>query len=167
MKVGTTPDHWRMFNARSETVDTLQVFNRLLSTQRCAVPLDGFYEWTEDELKQVKQKQPYYVHMQSSTPMWVAGLHTACTDETGALLKTFTLITRDTGHTPLVWLHDRMPVMLDEEGLRIWLMPRDGENPLGALQKRLDPASTLAWRPVSKKMSKMEYQVHFYLPCTT
>lgn len=42
-KAGEKLDHYRMFNARSETVDTKPVFSRLISRQRCAVLLDGFY----------------------------------------------------------------------------------------------------------------------------
>lgn len=37
----------RMFNARSETVPEKSVFNRLLSSKRCVVLLNGFYEWAQ------------------------------------------------------------------------------------------------------------------------
>ena len=37
------PDHWKMFNARSETIATSPVFSRLYPRQRCVVPLDGFF----------------------------------------------------------------------------------------------------------------------------
>jgi len=47
----SAPNHWKMFNARSETVDTLGVFKRLLGRGRCVMPLDGFYEWADDEFK--------------------------------------------------------------------------------------------------------------------
>lgn len=40
-----------MFNARSETVDVLGVFKRLLGHGRCVLPVDGFYEWTPDEFR--------------------------------------------------------------------------------------------------------------------
>mmetsp|Transcript_29962 Transcript_29962/g.95495 ORF Transcript_29962/g.95495 Transcript_29962/m.95495 type:complete len:175 (-) Transcript_29962:45-569(-) len=45
------PSHWKMFNARSETVDVLGVFKRLLGHGRCVLPVDGFYEWTPDEFR--------------------------------------------------------------------------------------------------------------------
>ena len=54
------PDNWRMFNARSETLSTSPVFKRLLMDRRCAVPVDGFFEWTADEIKPAS-KQPWYV----------------------------------------------------------------------------------------------------------
>ena len=37
----------RMFNARSETVPEKSVFNRLLSSKRCIILLNGFYEWAQ------------------------------------------------------------------------------------------------------------------------
>ena len=109
---GGKADHWRMFNARSETVDTLGVFARLLRSRRCAVPLDGFYEWQDDEFKHggVNKKQPYYVHVRAGKPMWVAGLHTECADggASEAPLQSFTLITKASAPR-LSWLHDRVP----------------------------------------------------------
>ena len=157
VKAGTPPDHWRMFNARSETVDTLQVFSRLLDTRRCAVPLDGFYEWKDDEFKQVKSKQPYYVHRLTGGTVWVAGLCTECVDETGRRFETFTLITREVV-PQLSWLHDRQPAMLDEKGLRIWLSPATGEKPLSALGEHSLPADELGWCAVTKKLSRLDYQ---------
>ena len=41
---GEKPDHWKMFNARDETVAEKSAFSRLLRRRRC-VPIDGFYEW--------------------------------------------------------------------------------------------------------------------------
>ena len=84
------PDHWRMFNARSETVDSLAVFSRLLTHKRCAVPLSGWFEWKPDEFKEVKKKQPYYTTSTSDEPVWAAALYDVC-----GSLETFTLITRD------------------------------------------------------------------------
>ncbi|KAI8464931.1 MAG: hypothetical protein J3K34DRAFT_489601 [Monoraphidium minutum] len=58
------PDHFRMFNARSETVAEKPVFSRLLGRRRvgwrCVVLLNGFYEWKKDA---GGRKQPYYVHL--------------------------------------------------------------------------------------------------------
>ena len=81
-------DHWRMFNARSETLGSSPVFKRLLRHRRCAVPLDGFFEWTSDEFGGIKDRQPYYVFRNSGEPLWFAGLYDTSADGT---LDTFTL----------------------------------------------------------------------------
>lgn len=146
--VGSKPDHWRMFNARSETLDSLRVFSRLLASQRCAVPIDGFYEWQTDKLD--KQKQPFYVHTRVGAPMWIAGLFTECTDSEGAPLRSFTLITK-AADANLAWLHDRMPVIMDYAGLRAWL-DHSNSQPLETLRSFVVSSSDLDWHPVSKKM---------------
>merc|ERR1712087_103762 len=97
------PDHWRMFNARLETIDSLCVFSRLLKHQRCAVPLDGFFEWTADEFKEVKNKQPYYVHQKGGKPLWLAGLYDVRQGLDEVPLRSFTLITCSVSQR-LAWL---------------------------------------------------------------
>jgi len=162
------PDFWKMFNARSETLSTSPVFSRCLQQRRCAVPLDGFFEWRPDECKTVKAKQPWYVTRRSGEPLWMAGLYSnaiggnysgaeelAQGAETVAALETFTLITRDVDPA-LAWLHDRMPVILDGSGLQAWLAPHV-EKPLAALGLAL-PTAELSWHPTTKKMSKLDYQ---------
>ena len=136
------PDFWRMFNARSETLHTSPVFKRLVRAKRCAVPLDGFWEWKEDELVKKDGKQPWYVHRKSGEPLWMAGL---CDTQLSSGLETFTLITMDVDAklrcvrvvsdslsgadvlvrrvVPCSWLHDRQPVILDRAGLAAWLAP--------------------------------------------
>ena len=148
-----------MFNARSEGLTTSPVFRRLLKERRCAVPLDGFYEWTTEEMPKVSgdsKKQPWYVHNATGEPLWVAGLHDCSTD---GELETFTMITRDVD-ARLSWLHDRQPVVLDAVGLAAWLSltPEDAPPPLSVLTSSRLSADALAWYPVAKKMSKLDYQ---------
>ena len=159
------PDYWKMFNARWETVHTSPVFSRSLKSRRCAVPASGFFEWVADEHKEVKSKQPYYVRRKSDAPMWLAGLFEPMTAvkrddgaDSGSLRVdcTFTLITRDVDRE-LAWLHDRMPVLLDAAGLRLWLDAEAAE-PLSALQMRLPTADALTWHPTTKRMTKLDYQ---------
>ena len=158
------PDYWKMFNARSETLHTSPVFRRLLKEKRCAVPLDGFFEWTSDELKQ-GGKQPWYVYRTSSAPLWIAGLYDGPSSPSSSaqessdhpLLDTFTLITRDVD-AKLSWLHDRQPVILDAEGLARWLAPPSLEPPLDALLSCRLSVAELAWHPTTKKMSTLSYQ---------
>ena len=53
-----------MFNARAETLQEKASFKRPFRSQRCLVPISGYYEW--------KDKQPYYVH--AERPLALAGL---------------------------------------------------------------------------------------------
>jgi len=47
-KPGSQLDFYKMFNARSESAGEKPVFSRLLSSHRCVVLLEGFYEWKAD-----------------------------------------------------------------------------------------------------------------------
>eukprot|EP00877_Chromochloris_zofingiensis_P004829 jgi/Chrzof1/14347/UNPLg00621.t1 len=117
-KPGEQPDHWRMFNARSETVATKSVFNRLLSSRRCVVTFNGFYEWKSEG----GRKQPYYVNFGEEDVMHMAGLYDVWkVDAEGNRLFTFTILTVDSSQR-LAWLHDRMPALLkSEEQIQAWL----------------------------------------------
>lgn len=78
-----------MFNARSETLAEKPTFQRLLSRQRCLVPVAGFYEWK----KEVRSaKQPYYVHFEGGRPMVMAGLWDAWQAQEGPM-STYTILT--------------------------------------------------------------------------
>ena len=57
------PDHFRLMNARMETAGSLFSFRNLVRRRRCAVILDGWFEWKEDHLK---QKQPWYCFLRAS-----------------------------------------------------------------------------------------------------
>ncbi|KAG2489105.1 hypothetical protein HYH03_012331 [Edaphochlamys debaryana] len=131
---GERLDHYKMFNARSETLTSKGVFSRLVPRRRCCVLLDGFYEWTTGA---GGRKQPFHVTTTTTTAdapspaatgkggqgqaqgdgafgsaMWVAGLYdTFQQDPDSEPLHTVTLITTDSSQ-PLGWLHDRMPVLL-------------------------------------------------------
>ena len=128
------PDHWRMFNARSETVDSLAVFSRLLTHKRCAVPLSGWFEGSPTSSRRSRRSSRTTTST-SDEPVWAAALYDVCGE-----LETFTLITRDASAS-LAWLHDRQPVLLGPDDLHAWLY---GEAPLAALRQAPAHAEALA-----------------------
>ncbi|KAG2546801.1 hypothetical protein PVAP13_9KG045900 [Panicum virgatum] len=73
------PDHFRMFNARSESVKEKASFRRLIPKNRCLVAVEGFYEWKKDGSK----KQPYYIHFQDHRPLVFAALYDTWTNSEG------------------------------------------------------------------------------------
>ncbi|KAG1659438.1 hypothetical protein FOA52_001109 [Chlamydomonas sp. UWO 241] len=119
-------DHFKMFNARCETLNEKTVFSRLLrGSRRCVVLLDGFFEWKKEA---GGRKQPYFVQLRRSCaaaaaarPMYMAGLYDVAERPGGVRIYTYTLVTVDASPR-LAWLHDRMPALLpDAAAASAWL----------------------------------------------
>lgn len=129
----------RAFNARSETVTEKPTFRAAAKARRCAVPVDGYYEWlkpAEDAPKGAK-KRPFYIHPVDGTPIYFAGLYewwkdpAASEDDPDRWLLSCTILTgpspeHGTGEKTLdqlAGLHDRMPLPMDPDTMDTWLTP--------------------------------------------
>jgi putative SOS response-associated peptidase YedK len=138
----------RMINARGETVAAKPAFRAPFRKRRCIVPADGFYEWQ----KTASGKQPWYIRAASGRPLAFAGLWELWDPpEGGAPLASFAIVTTSASSF-MRPLHDRMPVVLDAEGVDAWLDPGA---PPGELQRLLAPApedALEAW-PVSRRVN--------------
>ena len=131
----------RSFNARSETVADKPTFRAALKARRCAVPVEGYYEWKK--LADGKTKQPYFVHGTDGTLTTFAGLYEWWKDpakEDGSedqWLLSCTILTMaapvaGTAGQPevleeLAGLHDRLPVPMNQDTLAAWLDPAPGD----------------------------------------
>ena len=106
---------YRMINARGETVDEKASFKHAFKQKRCLILTDGFYEWK----KEGKQKQPYRFGMKNKKPFALAGLWENWNKD-GKAITSCTIIT--TGPNDVTEkIHDRMPVILPEDKLDLWL----------------------------------------------
>ncbi len=141
----------RMINARSETVREKPAFRAAFKKRRCLVLADGFYEWKKLDDK----KQPIYIHLADDRPFGFAGLWES-NDKSGEALETCTIITTDANDF-MARIHDRMPVILDEQYHEAWLDPAfEDLNFLEKALKPFDSGKLEAW-PVSPQMNKPSY----------
>lgn len=106
---------YRMINARAETVDEKASFKHALKQRRCLILTDGFYEWK----KEGKQKQPYRFGMKNKKPFALAGLWENWSKD-GKDITSCTIITTSPNEVTGK-IHDRMPAILPEEKLEMWL----------------------------------------------
>lgn len=90
-------------------------FSSLVSRRRCIVPAAGFYEWREEK----GVKQPYYFYRKDGKPIQFAALWDE-SDRKGDVGPSFALLT-DEPNAVIEQFHDRMPVILDDEGAEAWI----------------------------------------------
>ena len=128
MRWGLIP-HWSkpgaapsapLINARSETIAEKPSFRTAWAKgQRCAIPLTGFYEWE----KQGRERLPWLFQRNDDQPLAFAGLWDRWTDPADdTIIESCTVITT-TPNSMLGRIHDRMPVLLDENTMAAWLQP--------------------------------------------
>lgn len=133
-----------MINARAESLPDKPAFRKLLTTRRCLIPADGFYEWQQ----RAEGKQPYRIVMKDGSPFAFAGLYDIWSDPQGNKLATCTIITTEP-NSLMAEIHNRMPVILQPEHEAEWLA-RDNTD-TGSLLKLLQPYDAAKMRayPVS------------------
>lgn len=142
------PDEFRstLFNARSETAADKPSFRDAMRKNRCIMPASGFYEWKAEG----SAKQPYYIRRRDGQPMAFAGLYSAWTKGTPALMSSTILTTDATG--PMTELHHRTPVILEPENWERWLDP-DELDPTAVEDLLTAPAEdVLEWYPVDRRV---------------
>jgi putative SOS response-associated peptidase YedK len=110
----------KTFNARSESIPDKPSFKHCLRSNRCLVPVNGFYEWQTKG----KNKIPYFIGLENVPIFGLAGLYDQWVNpDTGECFNTFTVIT--TRANPMLEvihnLKKRMPVILTVENMEKWL----------------------------------------------
>jgi putative SOS response-associated peptidase YedK len=108
-------------NARAETLGTSPMFRDALARRRCLVPADAFYEWQAVE----GGKLPWAIARADGAPLVFAGLWEGWRGADGTVMRTFTIVTTQ-ANDALRRLHERMPVVLEEDGWPLWLGEAEG-----------------------------------------
>lgn len=101
----------KLINARSETIADKPSFKNLITTNRCVVLANGYYEWVNVDNK----KHPYFIYSEENTMISMAGLWTEWKD-----VISFTIITKKSDIS-ISHLHHRMPLILQEEKIDSYL----------------------------------------------
>ncbi|MGE6576246.1 SOS response-associated peptidase [Paenibacillus xylanexedens] len=141
----------KMINARAETLAEKPAFKRLISTKRCIIPTNGFYEWRKED----SAKQPMRILMKDDRLFSLAGLYDTWTDPDGNKLSTCTIITTEP-NSLMEDIHNRMPVILRPEDEAEWL-GRDNDD-VQSLLGLLKPYEASAMRAyeVPKEVGNVE-----------
>ncbi|QJX79907.1 SOS response-associated peptidase [Priestia megaterium] len=140
---------YKMINARGESVDEKASFKRSFKSKRCLILADGFYEWK----KEGKNKQPFRFVMEDERPFAFAGLWEQWNKGEEPLYTCTIITTKPNGVTKEV--HDRMPVILEEDVYDLWLNPQMNDTeylksllvPYPADRMKMYPVSTVVNSP--------------------
>lgn len=112
----------RMINARADTLAEKPAFRAAFRRRRCLVLADGFFEWRKEPGQ--KAKQPMYIRLQTGVPFAFAGLWEVWNPADGSQILSCTIITTEPNEL-VGEIHNRMPVILPEEGYASWLDPSE------------------------------------------
>lgn len=142
----------KAINARAETAPDRPMFRDAFAQRRCVIPADGFYEWERKK----RGKLPHYIHSSDGTPLALAGLWSSWRDpESDDRLLTCTILT-GTPNELVAPIHDRMPIILQEEAWTPWLDPSANDtDELRALLGTF-PAGQMTEHPVSTLVNKVQ-----------
>lgn len=134
-------------NARAENLQQSATYRRPFKSQRCLVPVSGFFEWK----KTSDGKQPYCIRVRKEEYFALAGLYDIWRGADGTEIKTYTIVTT-TPNELMAPIHNRMPVVLNPEYEDIWL---DAETSADELLGLLTPypADQMEANPVSTRVN--------------
>lgn len=111
---------FKTFNARSESIQDKPSFSESFKTQRCIIPVKGFFEWQHLG----KEKIPWYIHRADNEILSLAGLYNKWTDSaSGEVVNTFSIVTTDANNL-MAEIHNsgkRMPVVLERKNESVWI----------------------------------------------
>ena len=130
MKWGLVPSWAKEFkasftsiNARAETAAEKPLYRVPFQTRRCLVPASGFYEWQQLGT----YKQPYLFTVPGRDIFHFAGLYDIWFDKADQPHYSYTILTTTANET-MSGVHDRMPVILDDDEEQHWLEPEADED---------------------------------------
>ncbi|MFB0523397.1 MAG: SOS response-associated peptidase [Candidatus Bathyarchaeia archaeon] len=138
----------RTLNARAETIHEKRSFRHLITTKRCLVLADGFFEWRHYRGRAF----PYYIRLKNHSPFAFAGLWDKwISPSTQQTLATYSVITTK-ANSLLEKVHNkrkRMPVLLRSEDEQQWLASDLVREEIDSLMVSYD-ASQMQAHPVSR-----------------
>jgi putative SOS response-associated peptidase YedK len=148
----------RLINARAETLAEKPSFKYALAKRRNLILASGFYEWRPvDPLTNPKSKGkvPLFIHMKDNKPFVFAGLWEEWKSQDGEVIHSTTIITTNS-NAMIAPFHERMPVILDNEKMHLWLDPTRKLDEIVSLLQPY-PAEVMEYHPVSSVVNSPAY----------
>jgi putative SOS response-associated peptidase YedK len=119
-----------LINARAETITEKPSFRSAFQKRRCLIPATGFFEWQQTE----QGKQAYHIARPDHNTFAFAGFWEHW-EQGGETVYSCTIITTSANQLMLP-IHNRMPVILDQQNYVKWLDKHSNKDDLQALLAR-------------------------------
>lgn len=141
---------YKTINARSETAAEKPMFRNAFRKRRCVIFADSYFEWKKTE---EGKKQPYRFLVDDGAPIAFAGLWESREDAVGEM-RSCSILTTQPNEVQSPY-HDRMPVILDDDAMNLWLTSDDV--PADLLRTALRPfdASRMSVHAVSPLLNNV------------
>ena len=140
-------------NARSESVYEKSSFKEAYKQRRCLIPVNGYFEWEKDV--QTKQSRPHFVVSATGDYFAFAGIYESWYDnELKKSILTCALLTTEPNDL-IATIHDRMPVILEQDVWEVWLEGRSSYAELNSLYTPL-VSEKMKFYPVSDKVNSVK-----------
>ena len=142
----------KMINARAESIASKPSFRSAFAKRRCLIPVDAFYEWRREGSK----RYPFAIARTDRRPMAFAGVWEMWRDRGGSpedSIRSAAIVTTS-GNEVMAPIHDRMPVILEEDTWDTWLDPSSDREELLGLLVPAGPKVIETWR-VSDLVNKV------------
>ncbi len=118
-----------IINARAETLLTKNLFKESVTSKRCIIFADSFYEW-----KSINgQKTPYRIMLKNKKLFAFAGIWSINKSSDKPLYSAAIITTQS--NKLMESIHDRMPVILSDNDIVCWLDPTSTKEKYMALLK--------------------------------
>ncbi len=136
-----------LINARSETIAEKPAFRAACRERRGVIIASGFYEWTRDG----DTRLPWYITRTDGAPLAFAAIWQSwqAKGQDDPPLRTTAIVTTG-ANAPMSAIHHRMPVILEQDDIALWL----GETGKGAATlMRAAPDDALRWHRVARDVN--------------
>jgi len=112
------------FNCRQDTLTDSRkpYWYELLTSQRCLIPANGFIEWGDEEMipKGEKKKSGLF-YLKDRRPFFFAGVSDTVVDDQGRPFTSVNIITTQPNALLSALPHHRMPAILRDEDVALWM----------------------------------------------
>ena len=130
------------FNARDDRLAESGMWREPFKRSRGVIPANGFFEWKKSDAS----KQPMYITPKEGQPLHFAAVYDSWINEHGETVDSCAIVTT-AANDFMSSIHDRMPAILDEETISLWLDTITTDS--NELQPILMPASNDLLQAVS------------------